>query len=272
MISFLPLLHQAYAHFQTRFGARLLGVVEIGSWAHDEAVSFSDHDLRLMIDCAEPLLVLDEPIWTDGISAPTVPIEWQDLNQNQPFSFGLTNLAFIEYAIRAGRFPLVDHTCLYQGRILLDDTGAIRTFRARYQDTRFANIVPDYLRQVDWRVTAKLPGELVTLTERLDPRKYAIPVVHTCYRISRDVANIASYQAHEVYLGDSITLAHYYRDGWPWFEPAFQTLRAYKTDERLRQVVFHDIVQQNPHRLDQIRRCVEAIVCLWEQFQAQYST
>ena len=30
MTSFLPMLHHEYAQFQTRFGAQLLGVVEIG--------------------------------------------------------------------------------------------------------------------------------------------------------------------------------------------------------------------------------------------------
>jgi hypothetical protein len=270
MRSFLPILCQEYARLQTRFGPQLLGVVEIGSFAHGEAVSSSDHDLRLIIQCAKPLLVLNEHLWTDGISDATATVDWQDLNQGHDLSFGLTNLAFIEHGLQADRYPLVDHTCLYQGCILLDDTKAIATFRARYYGVRFSNIVPDYLRQVEWRVTSRLPSELRTLTERLDHRKYAVPLVHTCYRIVRDLANIASYHAHGVYVSDSDTLAHYYREHWPWFESTFQTLRAYKTDERQRQAVFNDIEQHNPERLRHIELCAEATVSLWEQFQGQY--
>jgi hypothetical protein len=266
----LPILRQEYTQFQSRFGVQLLGVIEIGSFAHDEAVSFSDHDLRLIIQCANPLLVLNEHLWTDGISDATTPVDWQDLNQSPGLSFGLTNLAFIECGIQKGCFPLVDHTCLYQGRILLDDTKAIMAFRARYHGLRFSNIVPDYLQQVEWRITSKLPSELGMLTEQLDHHKYAVPSIHTCYRIIRDLANIANYHAHGVYICDSNTLAHYYREHWPWFEPTFQMLRAYKTDEQLRQAVFNDIVQHNSKRLRHIQHCAEATVSLWEQFQPHY--
>lgn len=244
--------------------------MEIGSFAHDEAVSFSDRDLRLVIQCTKPLLVFDEHVWTDRINEPTTTIDWQDLNQNRGLSFGLTNLAFIEHGIRAGRFPLVDHTCLYQGHILLDETKAITTFRARYYGIRFSNIVPDYLRQVEWRVTSKLPDELHRLTEQFDSRKYAVPLIHTCYRILRDLANIANYHTYGVYISDSNTLAQYYHEHWPWFERTFQTLRVYKTNERLRQAVFNDIVQHKPKRLRYIQHCAEATVNLWEQFQRQY--
>jgi len=264
MTSFLPILRQAYAPLQTRFGSHLLGVVEIGSRARDEAVRFSDHDLRLVIDCANPLLVLNEPVWTDGISDATTTVDWQELNPGQGLTFGLTNLAYVELGLRTGRFPLTDHTCLYQGHILLDDTGTISTFRARYHGVRFANVVPDYLRQVEWRVTSRLPGELDPLSERLEPDKYAVPAIHTCYRVVRDLANIAHYQAHGVYLDSANALAGYYHEHWPWFEPTFQTLRAYKTDERLRQEVFDDVVRRDPGRLREIERCAEAMVRLWE--------
>jgi hypothetical protein len=263
------MLRQEYARFRTRFGVQLLGVVEIGSFARGEAVSFSDHDLRLIIHCADPLLVLDEHRWTSGVSDAVTIIEWQEINQSQELSFGLTNLAFVELGCQSGRYPLIDHTCLYQGHILLDDTNRIEAFRTRYRGVRFSNIVPDYLQQVEWRVTSKLPREVETLAERLDQRKRVVPPVHTCYRIARDLANIANYHAYGVYINDSNTVADYYRENWPWFESTFQTLRAYKTDASLRQAVFDDIVQRDPERLCQVELCVEAIIRLWEQFQAQ---
>ena len=268
MTSFLSALRQEYARFRSRFGTHLLGVVEIGSFAHGEACSFSDHDLRLIVRCVHPLLVFDDNVWTKGIPDTTVTIDWHDLNRHRKLSFGLTNLAFVERCIRSGCFPLVDHTCLYQGNILLDDTQAVTAFRTRYRDVRFSNIVRDYLRQCEWRVTSKLPSELRTLTAWLDHLKYAVAPIHTCYRIVRDLANIASYDAHGVYVSDSDTVARYYRERWPWFESTFQTLRSYKTDESLRRAVFDDVVRRNPVRLRDIQRCTEATASLWEQFRA----
>ena len=136
--------------------------------------------------------MFDEHLWTKGIDASVTTIDWQSLNQCSDLAFGLTNLAYVEQVLETGRFPLVDHTCLYQGQVLIDDTGAVAAFRKRYHATRFNNIVPDYLKQTEWRVTRRLPRELGALTGYLDHRKYAVLPVHTCYRILRDMANIAA--------------------------------------------------------------------------------
>jgi hypothetical protein len=271
MTAFLQKLQQEYARFQARFGAHLLGVVEIGSFARGEAVRFSDHDLRLIIHCSAPLLVLNEHRWTAGVDAAVTTIDWPDLNRHPDLSFGLTNLAYAEQMLlETGRYPLIDHTCLYQGRILLDDTGAVAASRDQHRGTRFANIVPDYLAQTAWRVTRRLSRELGVLTEHLDQRKYAVLAIHTCYRILRDIAHIASYHEHGVYVRDANGLARYYRDHWPWIQATFNTVRAYKTDEALRQVVFHDVVRGVSERMRTIQDCAEAITSLWAQFHARY--
>jgi hypothetical protein len=108
--------------------------------------------------------VLNEQRWTEGIDATVTTIDWQALNQHPDLSFGLTNLAYVERMLEAGRYPLVDHTCLYQGRVLVDDPGAVAAFRDRHRGTRFPNIVPDYLRQTEWRVSSRLNRELSTQT------------------------------------------------------------------------------------------------------------
>jgi hypothetical protein len=270
MTEFGRRFHREYARFQARFGAHLLGVVEIGSYARGEAVCFSDHDLRLIIHCDDPLLVLDEHRWTKGIDAAVTTIDWQDLNQHPDLSFGLTNLAYVGQVLETGRYPLIDHTCLYQGRILVDDTGAVAAFRDQHRGARFSNIVPDYLRQTEWRVTSRLPRELDMLTERLDHRKCAVLAIHTCYRILRDMANIASYHDNGVYIGDANGLVHYYRDHWPWFQMTFDTVRAFKTDEALRRVVFDEVVQGVSERIRTIQDCAEATASLWARFHARY--
>jgi hypothetical protein len=270
MDSMLPVLRQECARFRDRFGVQPLGVVEIGSFARGEAVLFSDRDLRLIVRCADPLIVLDEHRWTEGTCEAKSTIGWQDLNHREDLSLGLTNLAFVERMIQAGCYPLIDHTCLYQGQILLDESNRIAAFRVRYHRVRFPNIVPDYLRQVEWRVAVKLPRELATLGESLDHRKRVVPPMHTCYRIIRDLANIASFHAHGVYAGAPDDIARYYHEHWPWFEATFQTLRGYKTDARLRQEVFDDVAQGRPECLHSVRLCAQATIGLWEEFEAEY--
>ena len=126
MSEFPETFQQEYARFQARFGVNLLGVVEIGSFAHGEAIRFSDHDLRLIVRCDVPLLVFNEHQWTEeSINAAVTVIDWQDLNQCPDLTFGLTNLAYVEQMLANGRYPLIDHTCLYQGSILVDDTGEL---------------------------------------------------------------------------------------------------------------------------------------------------
>ena len=267
---FLQTLSQECARFQARFCAHLLGVVEIGSFARGEGVRFSDHDLRLILRCDTPLLVFNEHRWTEGIDAAVTLVDWQDLNRHPDLAFGLTNLAYVEQMLEAGRYPLIDHTCLYQGRILVDDTGAVAAFRDRHRGTKFSNIVPDYLKQTEWRVTSRLPRELDRLTEHLDPHKYAVRSIHTCYRILWDMAHIARYSEHGVYVRDANELTQYYHARWPWFQTTFDTVRAYKTDEVLRQVVFSEVVQGVSERICAIQGCAEATTRLWGRFHTRY--
>lgn len=262
-------LHHQYEQFQTRYGTHLRGIVEIGSYARDENISCSDHDLRLIIDCQDPLFVLNEETWTERPEGNLDLVEWEQLNQIDGISFGLTNLAYIEKTLRTGRYPLIDHTCIYQGHILIDEAGTIEAFRDQYNGIRFSNIVPDYLRQTEWRITYKLPREIDTLTERFIPNKYALPAVHTCYRIVRDLANIANYREYGNYLPDYSSLLSFYHT-WPWFEPTLEKLRAYKANETVRRALFNDVMQAKPERITEIKEIAGATVKLWDHFLALY--
>ena len=268
--NFQDVLHSLYEQFRTQFGSHVRGIVEIGSYARGENISCSDHDLRLIIHCQDPLFVFDEETWTERIEDGRFAlIEWKHLNQVDGVSFGLTNLAYVEKMLPTGRFPLIDHTCLYQGNILIDEDRAIEAFRERHYGLRFSNIVPDYIRQTEWRITYKLPREIDTLTERFIPGKYALPAVHTCYRIVRDLANIANYREYGNYLCDHSSLLRYYHS-WPWFVPTLDELRTYKMNENVRRAVFYDVVEGKSERIAEIKEFARATVKLWEQFQERY--
>lgn len=253
----------AYRRHAITFGDRLLGVMLIGSRAHGEAIDSSDYDLRLVVDTSQPLLRFDEMLWTDPGPDRVTLVGWEALNHDPAISFGLTNLAFIAQMLLHGRFPLPDHTCLYQGQLLYDPGGRISAFRERHRQTVFANIVPDSIRQTAWRVTGRLVRERAALTTNLDARKLAVPALHTCTRVVRDLAQIASYQTSGQYLAHPGALAQYYHQRWPWFGPTFAALRAYKTDAVVRRQVFERLAQDDPAQIALAQAWITATVQLW---------
>jgi hypothetical protein len=265
---FINELLQVYERFRAQIGPGLIGVVEIGSHARGEDVPYSDHDLRLIVRCQEPMLVMNEESWTERPAIDPTFVEWEQINPCEGMSFGLTNLEYIEKSLLEGRFPLIDHTCLYQGRVLIDENSIIEGFRCHYKGVKFPNIVPDYLRQTEWRITHRLLRELDTLTGQYNARKYPLPAVHTCYRIARDLANIASYQEHGVYLRDNRSLLRYYHT-WPWYEPTLLKLQLYKANETVRRAVFKEVIAGSPDRITEIKGFVSATVRLWGEFQEQ---
>jgi hypothetical protein len=261
---------QTYLQLQARFPAEVVGLLEIGSHARGEAVARSDHDLRLVICTSEPFLLLQEPVWTLPPPAVISYIGWEALNQALPHTVGLTNLGYVGRTIEDDHFPLNDHTCLYQGRILLDETGQVDAFRARYAGRVFQNIVRDYTQQVEWRVTQRLRREAdpQTLVGQVDHTKQAIPMLHTCCRILRDLAHLSRYQSSGRYLEGQEAVAAYYREAWPDFYSTVERLFAYKTDETLRQTLFELVVSADPQslaRLQYWRRQIETLWYLWKR-------
>jgi hypothetical protein len=263
-----PIILREYTRIKSAFEFHLLGLVEIGSHAWGEAISTSDHDNRLVICSAEPYVLLKEHAWTKGPSVEVTYVEWADLNRSEEVSFGITNLAFVERCLQAGCFPLNDHTALYQGQILADEEGAIQRFRDQYAGTAFANIVEDYLRQTAWRVNHKLraEAEFMTLGQQLDRRKLAIPAMHTCCRIVRDIANIDTYRSYMKYLGNSAALDVYYQTHWPWFYPTFRALFDYKRDEARRRTLFEQVERRDLGCLENLQQLQAQTILLWQHF------
>jgi hypothetical protein len=260
-------LHE-YTWVKSAFDFQLLGLVEIGSHARGEAISTSDCDTRLVIRSAEPYVLLKEDAWTEGPKVEVAYVEWTDLNRTEDVSFGITNLAFVERSLQAGRFPLNDHTALYQGQILADEEGAIQRFRDQYTGMAFTNIVEDYLRQTAWRINHKLQAEagFMILGQQLDRRKLAIPAMHTCCRIVRDIANIDTYRRHKKYVGDSAALNAYYQTHWPWFCPTFRVLFDYKRNEVQRRTLFEQVERRDLACLQNLQQLLAQTVLLWQHF------
>jgi hypothetical protein len=263
-------LRREYARFHSSGEFQVLGMVEIGSHARGEAISTSDRDMRLIIRSAEPYVLLQERAWTKGPAVDVATLTWSDLNRTEGVSFGLTNLAYVERCLEGGRFPLNDHTALFQGRILADEAGAVRRFCDWHAGTAYANIAGDYVRQMAWRVEHRLRAEVefALLGQGLDAGKLAIPALHTCCRIVRDVAHIDAYRRSGRYVRDSGALERYYRARWPWFTPTMRALFDYKTNERQRTVLFEGLLRRDPACTLELLQIQSQTVLLWQQFSS----
>ena len=262
-------LLKEYARFRSHFNFHLLGLLEIGSQARGEAVSVSDRDIRIVIQSPKPFVLLQEHAWTDIPDIEVTYLDWADLNTIEDVPFGITNIAFVEQCIQFGQYPLNDHTCIYQGQILVEDEGTVQRFRDKYAGVMFANILGNYLRQTEWRVNHKLrtESEFTDLERRLDQRKIAIPVVHTCCRIVRDIAQIDTYRQQTCYLADFAALEVYYQSHWPGFYPFFRRLFAYKIDEEQRRMLFEKVRRRDAASQLILSQLQDRTVELWKCFK-----
>lgn len=263
------IIQEEYTRLRSTFEFEFLGLLEIGSWARGEAVSMSDRDLRIVVQSAKPFVLLREHTWPDVPDVEVTYLSWTDLNHLEDITFGLSNIAFIEQCLEWGQYPLNDHTCIYQGQILIDEVGAIQLFRDRYAGILFENIIIDYIRQTDWRINHKLQGktDFAFLEQRPDKRKLSIPMVHTCCRIARDIAQIDEYRQHARYFTDLAALDAYYQLQWPWFYPCFRLLFAYKTDEEQRKRLFERVESGDAAGQQLLGRLKDATITLWNHFK-----
>jgi len=259
-----------YSQFQSMFPGQLLGLVEIGSRACGEAVSSSDRDFRIIIRTEEPYRIFQEHAWTPPVDVELSLIGWADINGSERASFGITNLGYVERNIEEERFPLSDHTALYQGCIIVDEEQAIQSFRDRYAGQLFDNIVEGYLLQTDWRVNNKLRKEAdpSTLQAHLDRGKVAIPMVHTCCRIMRDLAHIDKYRQQHTYISSFAELDKYYRVFWPGVHPWFQSMFTYKMNEERRKKLFEQVEGNDPAALAELQEMQSRVEEQWGRFRA----
>jgi hypothetical protein len=264
---------ESYDRFKSILNCRVIGLLEIGSFARGEAVSTSDRDLRLVVQSGEPFLLLREQTWTQCPAVEVSFLDWSDINEFDDVSFGISNVGFIERCIQDGRYPLNDHTCMYQGQILLDDQGMVKRFQDRYAGARFANIVGDYVRQTGWRVTSRLREEAAQnrIAPRLDRRKQAIPTVQTCCRIARDIANIDTYRNSMTYIADLAALDAYYQREWSWFYQSFRAMFAIKTDEEERRKAFAGLEKNDAGTLRHLQQLHADTLILWGRFEERFA-
>jgi len=258
--------HDDWRMHQERFGDALIGLLEIGSFARGEAVSLSDHDMRLVVDIADPLLVLDELRWSDDGQDITL-LDWRILQGASGYSYGFSNLAYIEASIEQGRFPLNDHTAIYQGAIRLDLDKRIAAFRAKYIGRRFDNLFGDFARQIDWRVNHRMTKELSALFQRLDRDKCSVPATQTGYRAMRDMAHLDSYRRTGLYCASAEEVDDYFSGQPKPIRDAFRRLWELKVIESERSQLFADLEAGNEARGREIDGLATQVAEAWRLFQ-----
>ena len=160
-------------------GAKVIGAVEIGSYAKGEAIEESDSDLRAYIRCTDTVYVLamnegDQPVGltefldtqsrvnTEGVYIGSLI---RDINSRQDgvvdneVHIGFADAEFADFMFSdLGRFPTQDHAMLLQSIVLHDPEGWIQAQRARLARMQPpAGLVNMYLAQVRRRAFETLP-------------------------------------------------------------------------------------------------------------------
>jgi len=266
-----PVVLSEYRRLQAVFPKQVLGLLEIGSRANGESVDFSDRDFRLVIRTDEPFRLLQEHAWITPVEADLSLVERAEINMVEGISFGITNLGYIEHSLAAGQFPLGDHTALYQGRISIDEVGGIHAFHDQHAGVIFDNVIEGYILQTDWRVSNRLEKEADrgTIRTGLDRNKQAVPMVHTCCRILRDIAQIDTYRHQGVYVLGFAALEEYYREKWPKIYPWFRSLFALKTDSSQRKLLFLQIDGNDEHWLTILQGYKKYVTSHWANFRRE---
>ena len=175
LTQFVELLEVAFGH-QTR----VVGVLEMGSFAKGEAVPSSDIDTRIYVTSPQVYLVnfavtLDKapPLYDDFCSVhPPLPrrdYTWQAFNEptiarisaalSTDIEFAFADQRYVAYELtRLADHPSFEHSILLQSNVLYDPDGFLTEARRQIQGRIFAPLVDRYTNQ---------------FLDQLSPRLYA---------------------------------------------------------------------------------------------------
>ena len=198
----------------------------------------------------------------------TRKLPWLELNRQQGVTFGITNLGYVAANVAQAYFPLSDHTALFQGVILRDRDDLLKLFIDAHRDRRFANVLPDYMAQTEWRVSRRLAKDMDEswLFDHLDAVKQTIPAIHTCCRVVNDMAQIASYKTRGRYLSGHEAIMNDVATAWPAWLDAICEMFSFKMDEQRRRDLFARAQMRDPQCYSQVLHIAETTRELWAQF------
>jgi len=258
----------------TAFGqsTRVVGILEIGSFAKGEAVPSSDIDTRIYVTAPAAYLVnlgvanvQGPPLYDDFARChPPLPRQeygWQTFNEAVMASilaalpakieFGFVDQRYAAYELtRLTVHPSFEHSFLLQSNVLYDPTGFLQAARSQLQDRLFAPLAQQYTAQFLDGLSPRLYACLTP--DSLDAFKLAksgqIQWVQQAVRALRNAVAAKSYLATGTFLYKKADILAFYERYLPAEAPFVQELYQWKTDATVRAAMVEEF-SRSPERL-----------------------
>ena len=250
---FVELLEVAFG-----YQARVVGVLEMGSFAKGEAVPSSDIDTRIYVTSPQVYLVnfavtLDKapPLYDDFCSVhPPLPrrdYTWQAFNEptiarisaalSTDIEFAFADQRYVAYELtRLADHPSFEHSILLQSNVLYDPDGFLTEARRQIQGRIFAPLVDRYTNQFLDQLSPRLYASLTP--DSFDAFKLAksgqIQWVQQAVRAVRTVVAAKSYCTTGTFLYKKVDVLAFVAHYLPAELNFVQELYRWKSDPTVR--------------------------------------
>jgi hypothetical protein len=251
---------------------RVVGILEIGSFAKGEAVPSSDIDTRIYVTSPAVYLVNlsvtnDQvpPLYEDFVRLhPPLPrrdYAWRTFNEAVMASisaalpanieFGFVDQRYAAYELtRLADHPSFEHSILLQSNLLYDPTGFLQTARTQLQGHIFAPLVQQYTVQFLDNLSPRLYAGLSP--DSFDAFKLAksgqIQWMQQAVRALRNAVAAKSYLTTGTFLYKKADVLAFYARHLPAEAPFVQELYQWKTNAVVRAAMI-DEFSRSPERL-----------------------
>ncbi len=251
---------------------RVVGILEIGSFAKGEAVPSSDIDTRIYVTSPATYLVnlafvYDQgpPLYDDfACCRPPLPRQeyaWWSFNEAimaevsaalpANIEFGFVDQRYAAYELtRLADHPSFEHSILLQSNVLYDPTGFLQETRRQLQGRLFAPLAQQYTAQFLDNLSPRLYASLHP--DSFDAFKLAksgqIQWVQQAVRALRNAVAAKSYCATGSFLYKKVDVLAFYASHLPAEAPFVQELYQWKTDATVRAAMVEEF-SRSPERL-----------------------
>lgn len=251
---------------------RVIGILEIGSFAKGEAVPSSDVDTRIYVTSPAVYLVnlafihdQGPPLYDDFARLhPPLPRQeytWGNFNEAvmaevsatlpANIEFGFVDQRYAAYELtRLADHPSFEHSILLQSNVLYDPTGFLQSARSQLQGQIFAPLAQHYTAQFLDNLSPRLYASVSP--DSFDAFKLVksgqIQWVQQAVRALRNAVAAKSYLATGSFVYKKADVLAFYASHLPAEAPFVQELYQWKTDPAVRAAMVEEF-SRSPERL-----------------------
>ncbi len=287
LTQYIELLEDALGH-----EAKIVGILEIGSFAKGEAVPTSDTDTRVYVTLPAAYLfneIQASPDTTSVYSAftaqhghlPRQDYNWSDFNIPMikqlstqlgcNVHFGLADQRYVAFELaHLDQFASLEHSFLCQSNILYDPHHFLATVRAQLQGKVYPTLVQLYTTQHLERLTPRIYEFLEP--HPVDAENLAwsgqIEWVNMAVRCVRNAVAAKTYNATGVMLYKKPDILRFYQAHLPDQYPLVEQLYMWKTDAQMRAAMASAFAQHPAPYFATFRSLMPQLAALVAQVRA----